>query len=215
MFAFLYKMSFVVVIAGVLLLLYMKHADVKAQLKYGLVSQESTVDNEMYLVAQRRDGASRIRAANTLARLRQMAFSFIQHLKNVAIDDSFIADSVSRLHSRYPTKKDISLNELDAMYHQSIAYNFQKGESIFVCLGVGEKISEDDTIFFVLLHELAHTMRLEYEPSVDGVTIHGHDFKRLEQFLIQQAALLGLLNASSVIGRSHCNIVIPNPRDAM
>ena len=209
------NMSFVLVLAGLLVLFHLRQLDTKVNLQHGLISQYSTVDDETYLVASRRSMESRVRAANTLARLRSMAWKLVQHLAQLYVDEPYIKSSLFRLKSKYTSRSSIVLHELDAIYHKSIAYNFQKGDSIYICLGSAERISDDETIFFVLLHELAHTMRLEYEPSVDGVTIHGPEFKMLERFLFEQASLIGLLNPSSIPGRSHCNIVIPNPADAM
>jgi predicted metal-dependent hydrolase len=63
---------------------------------------------------------------------------------------------------------------------ESIAYSVNKGERIHICLtdpNTGELIKDKNTMFFVLLHELAHVMTKEYS--------HNQNFWNNFRFLLR------------------------------
>lgn len=75
-----------------------------------------------------------------------------------------------------------NINEIEATFkkNQILGYNINKGESIHVCL-VNPKdntiISDYNTMFFVILHELAHIMTKTYN--------HDEEFWNNFSFLIE------------------------------
>ena len=82
-----------------------------------------------------------------------------------------------------------NLNEIEATFkrNQILGYNINKGESIHVCLqdpNSNELIKDYNTMFFIVLHELAHIMTFNYK--------HNAEFWDNFAFLIRFSNQLGL-----------------------
>tara|TARA_B110000977_G_C10938805_1_gene440015 strand:- start:405 stop:845 length:441 start_codon:yes stop_codon:yes gene_type:complete len=60
-------------------------------------------------------------------------------------------------------KKNIDFEEIDLKYQGEAAYSINKGERIGMCVYHKDKLIQDDNLmFFVLLHELAHIVSSKY-----------------------------------------------------
>lgn len=116
------------------------------------VEVKSSVDGRVYKVQNLPD---RQEAANKISQIREKLQKFIDTYKN---DPSAMADPrVKVLVSRF-NPDNFSENDLDA---DSTSYSENKGEKIVVCIrdkAPPYKFADDNTIMFVLLHEMAHLM---------------------------------------------------------
>lgn len=105
-------------------------------------------------------------------------------------------------------EKSINVHEIDTSKSDSLAYNENKGDAIYVCLNP----EDDDATLFILLHELAHTASPDFDPSnEDGSTAHTKQFGEYEHFIYGAAASLGELNPLAQPGKLHCGKRIRHP----
>jgi len=116
------------------------------------VEVKSSVDGRLYKVQNLPDKQE---AANKISQVREKLQKFIDTYKN---DPSAMADPrVKVLVSRF-NPDNFSENDLDA---DSTSYSENKGEKIVVCIrdkAPPYKFADDNTVMFVLLHEMAHLM---------------------------------------------------------
>lgn len=73
--------------------------------------------------------------------------------------------------------KDITLEEVNEIYNNKVAYSVNKGEKIGICVRYKNKKVNENSLFFVLLHELAHIMSESYG--------HTEEFWRNFKYLIE------------------------------
>lgn len=86
---------------------------------------------------------NKIQAANTLAAMRLKIKNFVKHINN------------QRLQSKY---KEVLMENFNDNY---TSYTVEKGKRIYLCLrekDSSDRFIDENTLFFVILHELAHVM---------------------------------------------------------
>ncbi|AUF82650.1 WLM domain-containing protein [Tetraselmis virus 1] len=136
----------------------------------------SDIDNQTYLVRKAEDS---LQAANMLARLNDKVQRLIRHLIQKYPND----DRTLLLDERYNPKA-LSEGTEEVGY---TSYSINKGERIVMCLrsrDVKSSIEKENTLMYVLIHELAHLAT----PEVG----HTKQFWRNFKFLIHEAVELGI-----------------------
>lgn len=119
----------------------------KVLMRDNFIKVKSSKDNREYIV---RDLPNAIDAANKLSMINEKILLLIDHL-----DES--EENVKRLKKNYRPES-LSENTKDSIH---TSYSLNKGEKISLCLREksDDVIFEDDnTIIFVVIHELAHLM---------------------------------------------------------
>lgn len=183
-----------------------------------LVPVKATLDGQTYLVL---DAPHKAAAANMLARTRSNMWKIMQYVRTIQSEqkDPLIRTGIGTLVFKHKAPSNIRLYELDSTLTNSLAFNQNKSQYIFICLRrdlASMELAADDTVTFIALHELAHTMNIHTDPvDAQGRTVHSSEFRKLEKFLFATATKLGLLYPESVPGRSHCNSVIARPDEAV
>ena len=116
--------------------------------KREIVSIKSTVDNQIYIVRKLPDAKD---AANKLATINKKVLRLI-----ASLDED--KEGVDDLQKNYNPR---SLSEtIDGAKYTS--YSVNKGEKISICIRSKDNvIIDDNTILFVVIHELAHVMTEE------------------------------------------------------
>jgi hypothetical protein len=172
---------------------------------------QSTVNQQMYYVLKNKPNA--VAAANMLATAELRIQTLLQQLHSMIAQNKVPAEmqsNVKLLLRRYPhTRRNIF--ELNAGRSQTIAYNQNKAEKIFVCLRQqpdSPQLGDLNSVVYVLLHELAHTMVLHYDPDLRGQTLHSAEFKKCESFIHNLAAGLGIVSLQDAQGKEHCGVTI-------
>lgn len=125
----------------------------------------STIDNESYLVEKTNDKVYDLKKADMLAKIKNKIEILIKSL------------STSDERRKLLESKQIQLQERDTKSH--IGYTVNKGEKIGLCIE-----DDENTLFFVVLHELAHVITKSY----------GHDetFWKNFEFLIKQSIKINI-----------------------
>ena len=111
-----------------------------------LVRVKSTVDGQSYLVLNKTD---KVAAADMLAKLRAKMRTFISRLDKTD-------PAVSRLNRKFSAV--LVENGPTSKY---TSYTVNKGHKMFMCVrerDAGDALVDENTLFFVALHELAHVM---------------------------------------------------------
>jgi len=145
----------------------------KFYINKGLVRVRSTYDNNEYIV---RESQNSLEAANKLAYINEKILLLIDSLDHNN-------ENVIRLKSNY-NPKSLSENSKNSKY---TSYSLNKGEKISLCLREkkDETIFEDNnTIIFVVIHELAHLMT----ESVG----HTEDFWDNMKYLLKEAEKMSI-----------------------
>jgi hypothetical protein len=128
-----------------------------ALLKYQRGSRvlvESMSDGRKYLV---KIPNSRI-SSDTLAELNKRKMKLCEHLSNIKKYKN------NKNVQRLLRKQNVIIEEISKKYEGEAAYSINKGERIGICLKNKKGEIEDmNTMFFVLMHELAHIMTSEYK----------------------------------------------------
>lgn len=112
-----------------------------------LIKVKSSKDNREYIV---RDLPNAINAANKLSMINEKILLLIDHL-----DEN--KENVKRLKKNYRPDS-LSENTKDSIH---TSYSLNKGEKISLCLREKSEdiiFEDDNTIIFVVIHELAHLM---------------------------------------------------------
>ena len=138
-----------------------------------LISVKSTNDNRQYIV---RDLPNAIDAANKLSSINGKILLLINHL-----DES--KESVIRLKNNYKPES-LSENTKDSIH---TSYSLNKGEKISLCLREKSDdilFEDDNTIIFVVIHELAHLM----SESIG----HTKEFWDNMNYLLKEAIQIGI-----------------------
>ena len=126
--------------------------------------------------------SSQTQAAGLITNIRRKLSSFVKHLS-----------------SKYPNRRDVKLlvrrwnpNAVMEGSHNSglTTYTLQKGKKIAFCLrdrdGTDRLHTDENTLIYVGLHELAHLMEKHHNPNHEG------GFIDLWQFVLREAAELGI-----------------------
>ena len=139
--------------------------------KREIVSIKSPVDNQIYIVRKLPDAKD---AANKLANINKKVLKLI-----ASLDEG--KEGVNDLQKNYDPH---SLSEtIDGAKYTS--YSVNKGEKISICIRSKDNVMIDDnTILFVVIHELAHVMTDEV----------GHTplFWSNMKFLLEKAERIGI-----------------------
>tara|TARA_X000000950_G_scaffold287243_1_gene398805 strand:- start:1414 stop:2061 length:648 start_codon:yes stop_codon:yes gene_type:complete len=138
---------YIILILLLIGLLYKKYQ------KRELTEQKSNVNNITYLVRRQENPQDIQNAADLLGRMAKKGSLLISKLRSKYGTSDY---RVNRLSKRF---KENTLSESLSSSNQT-SYSVNKGESIVMCIRskkTGELIN-DNTITFVLLHELGHLM---------------------------------------------------------
>jgi predicted metal-dependent hydrolase len=136
----------------------------------------STVDGLKYCV---RENKYMRETADLLARVTNKMKQLVEYLKNKYPDDEAVQRLVNGFHS------DKIMETLPTSEHT--AYSENKGEKLAFCTTVkrnGTKKIDENTLFFVALHELAHIMT----KSIG----HMSEFWKHFKFLLTEAKAAGI-----------------------
>jgi hypothetical protein len=150
-------------------------------------------------------------AAKMLATTRKKLFQVVDHITVTQNVPTSLQSGCARIVQKHCHR--IELTELDAEYHQTVAMNRNKGQEIHICLRdcpTCTKLTSDDKVFIVALHELAHSATAGFDPTKNGATQHSDEFKEYEKYLTQVADQLGLVDAEAVYGTQYCGLSIPH-----
>lgn len=118
-----------------------------------LIHVKSTYDNRIYLVQNKPD---KLEAANLFAQLHEKIELFVSKLK-----DKY--DASDERVNRFLKKFNIDAIREAVPNSNQTSYTINKGEKIIVCVrsrNSENKLTDLNTILFVVLHELAHIMTI-------------------------------------------------------
>lgn len=165
--------SIFVFICLVLFLRFMFVEDMK-----GMTYVTSSVDGKEYLV---RDLPDKQTAADMLARVREKLTTLTEHMKKTYPDDKRVQFLNDHYHN---DNTELSESTPSVKY---TSYNVNKGDAVKLCVrqrNDAQEIIEENTITFVAIHELAHSMTKE----------HGHTqtFWANFKLLLQEAVKIKL-----------------------
>jgi len=95
-----------------------------------------------------------------------------------------------------------SIQEITFENEGQVGYNVNKGETIGLCMYRNGKFMDINTIMFVLLHELAHSMTVAYS--------HDKEFWDNFSFLLNEAMKIGIYTYEDFKAepKTHCNMKI-------
>jgi hypothetical protein len=209
-------MSFIAWIAAASSLSLLYHAMGRPAETQNLTPVYTSVTGKKYWVLK---SPNQQEAADFMGTIEKTLEDFIGLLKrNVATYDKEMQEGVHHLLESHERRKGFNLLELDASLSPHLAYNRNKSEYMFICIredpSVSMQLGRLDTILYIMIHELAHSMLPSFAPLKDGRTVHDETFRRHEAFLMAQANQHGFLNPRAIPHREHCGRIIPDPRDA-
>lgn len=135
----------------------------------------SDVDQRKYLVLNLPD---KLVAADQLARLQVKMERFISHInRDPGRSQGQDAKSLSRLQRRFRALLTEHLPDRTSL----TSYTIDKGSEIHMCIRDGDKITDENTLFFVALHELAHVMSVSVGHNEEFWT----NFRQLLKYAIK------------------------------
>uniref|UniRef100_A0A6C0JB12 WLM domain-containing protein n=1 Tax=viral metagenome TaxID=1070528 RepID=A0A6C0JB12_9ZZZZ len=143
-----------------------------------ITTVESTVDNIKYVVLNLPD---KINAANRLARLRLKLLNFIEHLDSKVINNKEFKKKIKRIQGKF--KAVLTESRPGSKF---TSFTTDKGRKIHMCIrerDENNRFIDDNTLFFVALHELAHVMTISIG--------HKQDFWQNFEYLLKQAINMG------------------------
>ena len=141
----------------------------------GNVPVQSSRDGKTYQVQNLPDKQE---ACERMAGIRANLEKLVQHYKN---DPSAMADPRIKVMIERFNPENMSENDLDA---DSTSYSENKGEKIVVCLRDKQapyRLVEENTVMFVILHEMAHLMTTTVGHTAEFWT----NFKRILHDAVQ------------------------------
>lgn len=128
-----------------------------AKTTYKRVYQISNVNNKRYLVRKQKSQKNQLKSANLLASLSKRKNKLCDFLENSKKYNKHYG--IRRLLAN----RNVKLEELSYEFKNEAAYSINKGERIGICLRKKNgNIEHENTMFFVLMHELAHIMSRKY-----------------------------------------------------
>jgi len=146
--------------------------------QYPLVEVRSKVDNKVYKV---RDMADKQQAADLLARIRIKMGNMMTYLEKKFPNKP----QIQRLVQNFRANPERILEATPDAEHTS--YSVNKGEKVHLCLrhreGQNESLVDENVMFFVSLHEMAH--------MITSTIGHGQDFWNNFGFLLREAEQQG------------------------
>ena len=182
--------------------------------KSKVVKVKSHKDGQFYFVAD--DLPDKQKAADKLAEINRRSQYLLQAIdeqldgnKRIkAGDGTDITDNMRQLVKRH-YKKFTPYAEYHNPSDLTVGSNSDKGMMIETCLRNKYNPSEwneDNTLFRVHIHELAHSADFHYR--ADGEDGHGPEFKRLHQHLLKVAENLGIYDCGAYksSGKRFCGL---------
>jgi predicted metal-dependent hydrolase len=166
MFEFIFIIVFILVISAFAMHMHAVIVDDRIFVKAS--------DGIKYKVRNTKD---KFETAETLSRLNTKVTSFIQRLVETA--DSQYKSMALRLLKRYNPKA-LSEGRIDKRF---TSYTVNKGEQLVLCLrtrDARDQIYDDNLIFYVTLHELAHIASITED--------HSPEFHRNFRYLLRKAS---------------------------
>ena len=143
------KINYIVLIIFIVVLLYFetKH--------YSTINQIAKLDNKNYIV---RNENNKQEAAELLALMKNKSNKLIYQL----IKDYPTNKNIIKLNTKFKTT-----NIYETTYKKNYtSYSLNKGDAIYLCLrNINNKLHNENTIFFVMMHELAHIMTNDWKHS--------------------------------------------------
>jgi hypothetical protein len=147
---------------------------------YGIddgVKHTSNYDNVEYIIRNADGPQIKDDSANYLAIINQSINFLVNYMRQNKIPDQLTAD---RLYNRWNS---CTLRETSS-YDSSVAFTVNKGREIRVTIRNNGKFENPNTVIFVILHELAHLMSLNFG--------HGEEFKQNFLIITSVASMLGI-----------------------
>lgn len=183
----------------------------------------SLIDNRLYSVIRRPVARDMQKAADLLAQVRALLVQLIREVTMQlntnpgALPNDSIREAIARLTVIHPGGDRLRLVQLDGRKAHTIALNRSKSEGIYLCLDGAEPLTLGgaDTLAYVGIHELSHSITSKYAETFNGQTVHDDEFRQIEKYLMGVASNLGITKPDSIPGRQHCGVVIPRPDESM
>ena len=118
---------------------------------------------------------------------------------------------LNHLEKKYPANGKVqklldsyngNIQEITFENEGQVGYNVNKGEAIGLCMYKNGKFMDINTIMFVLLHELAHSMTVAYS--------HDKEFWDNFSFLLNESMRIGIYTYEDFKSepKTHCNMKI-------
>lgn len=192
---------------------HLRSAEVEMQ---NLVCLRSAVTGRYYWVLR---SANQQAAADLLATLDQTLVRLVETIEKRREEfEAAMQPGIGRLLQAHHRRSGLNILELDSATSPHIAFNRNKSEVVYICLRENppdEALGRLDTLLYIMIHELAHTMLPRFAPRTNGgATVHGKEFREHEAFLMRVANEHGYLDPALIPHRVHCGRIIPAPDEA-
>jgi len=152
-------------------LIYIRYcSDVQVAIKY---------DNHTYYVNNNQSDDSKLKKAKILHEIRSKMNGLLEELKKPKYESEQPIQILLKKNHRRTIQLDELPNALSL--RRTFAFNVNKGERISICLTKENTIND---LFFVVMHEVAHSMTTEYA--------HNHNFWMNFKRLIEVSIEIGL-----------------------
>ena len=153
-----------------------------------------TVDGRTYKVRDYEDRRISQGVAEDLHELTMKIDKLLNHLEKKYPNNG----KVQKLLNSYTG----NIQEITFENEGQVGYNVNKGEAIGLCMYKNGKFMDINTIMFVLLHELAHSMTVAYS--------HDKEFWDNFSFLLNEAMRIGIYTYEDFKSepKTHCNMKI-------
>ena len=127
---------------------------------------------------------SPMKSARILSRLEFDLQTLVGVLSFGVADDPVVREGIRRLRMVVPPGSRIAITELDGTRVRQIAMNKGK-KRIFLCLKKYKRgeLANYETLLYIAIHELVHTMDPIHNKSFNGKTKHSDRFLYLESYM--------------------------------
>lgn len=175
---------------------------------------EVSVDEDGQLVSYYvQNHTNSAQTAALLSLTRKRLFRLLNHLNETTDSDipPKLLTGIRRMILKHCNR--IKISELDSSVHSVVAFNHNKGQHIYLCLRQCPTcidLAQQDHVYIVAMHELAHSAMTAFEPMKNGSTQHGPEFRAYERYLAIVSEQIGIVKLSNVIGGAYCDITIPD-----
>jgi len=152
------------------------------------------VQNRVYTVRKYEDEKISRSIAQDLHKLTIKIEKLIKHLRKNFSNN----EKVMRLVNSYRG----NIQEIDFHNEGQVGYNVNKGEVIGLCMYKDGQYLDLNTIMFVLLHELSHSMTIKYS--------HNSNFWKNFEFILQEGINIGIYTYEDFFAepKMHCGMKI-------
>lgn len=186
---------------------FIAHQLSRIMLMRGLVKTVSSVDNREYYVAP---GPLMNQVADALARIRIKLKQVYEDAILSTPEQPLLKDGIANLKKHYISADSIQIHELNPIIHNGVAFNQNKNDGIFICMHKkDDTLADDETLLFIAVHELAHSMQSQSAPLVtNGMTKHDLEFEAYNEYLLSFAINHGYVSSYQMTKRDHCGVLI-------